>query len=199
MLACLKDPKFGAVSPPIHVEISKDRIDRNLVNAWEVAGTRLAYRGPGSGTAIHVAAECNWIICGATGVYRACILKDQKFLEGFTNDYWWWRKLDVGDDTFISRWLLKHGKSLHHEWFVYNIAIEGIKTCTDLKVFSSLDHCNSMVRRNNGLETSQKKLLHWSTKCSAGNDPPSKASFKPYAKFLKFGTKYLPDLPLYPR
>jgi hypothetical protein len=111
MLACLEDPKVGAVSPPIVVGIPDDRMKRDVITVWEVAGTKLAYRGPGSGTSMHVAAKWCWILSGATGVYRAEILQNKDFLHAFTNDYWRGKKLDVGDDTFISRWLLKHGKS----------------------------------------------------------------------------------------
>jgi hypothetical protein len=40
---------------------------------------------------------------------RARILQDTIFIEGYTNDNWRGKKLDVGKDTSISRWLQSHG------------------------------------------------------------------------------------------
>ncbi|KAF1981516.1 glycosyltransferase family 2 protein, partial [Aulographum hederae CBS 113979] len=49
-------------------------------------------------------------LSGRTAVYRSSILKDPAFLHAFTHDFWMYRYLlDSGDDTFITRWLIKMG------------------------------------------------------------------------------------------
>lgn len=104
MLACFENPKVGAAGPYIVPRPGEE----DSITPWEVAGTKLAARSPTSWTSMHVAAKWCWILCGATAVFRARILKQRDFLEAYTNDYWGGKKLDVGDDTFISRWLLKN-------------------------------------------------------------------------------------------
>ncbi|PBP16335.1 polysaccharide synthase [Diplocarpon rosae] len=107
MLACFADPKVGAAAPQIKVKLSEER--KALVGPWEVAATKLADRGPGSATVMHVAAKWCWTLAGTSGVYRAEILKDPGFASAYLGDTWRGVMLDVGEDTFISRWLLKHG------------------------------------------------------------------------------------------
>ncbi|KAE8444648.1 hypothetical protein EG329_014396 [Mollisiaceae sp. DMI_Dod_QoI] len=116
MLAALEDPKVGGVAPPIKVYIPEDRRSRDQITPWEVAATKLAHRGPGSATSMHVAAKWCWILAGVTGVFRAKILKDPEFLQGYTNDTWRGAKLDVGEDTFVSRWLLKKDWIIATQW-----------------------------------------------------------------------------------
>lgn len=107
MLACFENPKVGAAGPYITPSRPIERRNKDIT-PWEVAGAKLASRSAASWTSMHVAASWCWILCGATCVFRTAILKDIKFLEAYTNDYWGGKKLDVGDDTFISRWLLKN-------------------------------------------------------------------------------------------
>ncbi|RYP62401.1 hypothetical protein DL770_009600 [Monosporascus sp. CRB-9-2] len=41
---------------------------------------------------------------------RGGVLRDERFLDAYAHDYWLGRyKLEVGDDTHISRWLQRHG------------------------------------------------------------------------------------------
>lgn len=65
---------------------------------------------------MHAAAKWCWILAGTTGLYRAHILKDPSFSKAFLNDFWNGVRLDVGDDTFISRWLLKNGWTIAIQW-----------------------------------------------------------------------------------
>ena len=65
---------------------------------------------------MYVAAKWCWILAGTSGVYRAHILKDPSFAEGYLNDFWNGVKLDVGEDTFISRWLLKNDWVIAIQW-----------------------------------------------------------------------------------
>ncbi|KAE9366737.1 glycosyltransferase family 2 protein [Stipitochalara longipes BDJ] len=114
MLPCFEDADVGAAAPEIKVYIPEER--RAKITPWEVAAVKLANRGPGSATMMHVAARWCWIIVGTSGIYRAHILKDPEFAKSFLNDFWNGMRLDVGNDTFISRWLLKHGWVIAIQW-----------------------------------------------------------------------------------
>ncbi|KAF8855410.1 hypothetical protein BDZ45DRAFT_595553, partial [Acephala macrosclerotiorum] len=116
MLACFEDPNVGAACPSVKVHIPYERRHPDEITVWEVAGTKLVSRGPGSATSMHVAAKWMWICGGCTALYRATILQDPKFLNAYTNDYWLGRKLDCGEDTFVSRWLLKNNWVIATQW-----------------------------------------------------------------------------------
>ncbi|OWP00651.1 polysaccharide synthase [Marssonina coronariae] len=62
MLACFAEPTVGAAAPQIKVKLSEER--KAMVGPWEVAATKLADRGPGSATVMHVAATSCWILAG---------------------------------------------------------------------------------------------------------------------------------------
>ncbi|ETN46808.1 uncharacterized protein HMPREF1541_00997 [Cyphellophora europaea CBS 101466] len=49
-------------------------------------------------------------ISGRTCAYRASILQDINFTNGFTNEKWWFGQyqLNADDDNFITRWLVNH-------------------------------------------------------------------------------------------
>jgi cellulose synthase/poly-beta-1,6-N-acetylglucosamine synthase-like glycosyltransferase len=48
-------------------------------------------------------------LSGRTVAYRAHILKNEGFIQAFTQDFWGGHYLlDSGDDVFITHWLLKH-------------------------------------------------------------------------------------------
>ncbi|KAJ5052053.1 uncharacterized protein L3040_001813 [Drepanopeziza brunnea f. sp. 'multigermtubi'] len=114
MLPCFEDDKVAAAGPSIKVEIPAHRHDS--ITPWEVAAVKLAARGPGSGKAMYAAAKWCWILAGTTGVYRASVLQTPEFAQEYLNDYWCGVNLDVGEDTFISRWILKQDLTIAIQW-----------------------------------------------------------------------------------
>ncbi|KAI9054622.1 hypothetical protein LZ554_001775 [Drepanopeziza brunnea f. sp. 'monogermtubi'] len=114
MLPCFEDDKVAAAGPTIKVEIPVHLHDS--ITPWEVAAAKLAARGPGSGKAMYAAAKWCWILAGTTGVYRASVLQTPEFAHAYLNDYWRGVKLDVGEDTFISRWILKQDLIIAIQW-----------------------------------------------------------------------------------
>ncbi|KAH9907257.1 nucleotide-diphospho-sugar transferase [Xylariomycetidae sp. FL2044] len=110
MLPCFGENDVGAACGPIDVTIPKSRQHPSIVTSWEVAATRVAdNRNPGM-RAMYGAAQWLWIMAGATVFFRAEILQDYRFLKAYNNDYWLGLyKLDVGDDTFMSRWVQSKG------------------------------------------------------------------------------------------
>ncbi|KAH9212946.1 nucleotide-diphospho-sugar transferase [Leptodontidium sp. 2 PMI_412] len=109
MLPCFDDPKVGAAGPQIGIHIPKER--ESTITAWEVAAARLAHRERGKASAaimMHVVARWCWILPSTTAIYRTRILQNPGFVKGYLNDYWNGIKFDAGDDTWISRYLLRN-------------------------------------------------------------------------------------------
>ena len=56
-----------------------------------------------------------FVLSGRTSAYRSCILKDQDFLNKFSNEMFWFGKLgpiNPDDDNCLTRWLVTHGWKL---------------------------------------------------------------------------------------
>ncbi|KAE9364312.1 glycosyltransferase family 2 protein [Stipitochalara longipes BDJ] len=109
MLPCFENETVGAVGPTISAVISKDRQDSNIITPWEVAATRVAWNRNPQLKATYAAARWCWVLAGGTAVFRAFILKDPMFILGYTNDTWMGKKMEAGEDNFVSRWLQSHG------------------------------------------------------------------------------------------
>lgn len=108
MLPCFDDKKVGAVGSTVKPIIPPERQYCDIITPWEVAAMRASWNRNDQLKASYAAAKWCWVLAGATGVFRAHILKDAAFIDGYTNDRWRGKKLDVGEDTFISRWLQSH-------------------------------------------------------------------------------------------
>jgi hypothetical protein len=63
--------------------------------------------------------------------FRSRILQDPLFIEGYTNDNWRGKKLDVGKDTFISRWLQLHGWTIAIQALPETEVRRTVKTSSD--------------------------------------------------------------------
>lgn len=118
LLACFEDDKVGAACPQVDPRIPKSRQNAETITPWEVAATKLTLRGGGGGwyTGMWAASRWCFVIGGPAGVYRASILQDPEFTEAFNDDRWRGTKLDVGEDTFISRWVPRKGYAIATQW-----------------------------------------------------------------------------------
>ncbi|PVH73701.1 glycosyltransferase family 2 protein [Cadophora sp. DSE1049] len=108
MLPCFDDPRVGAAGPQITVNIPKERQHPDKITKWEVAGTRLIDRAS-CNVMMLVAAQWVWILPGTTCMIRSHLLKNDEFTEGYLNDTWNGVLLDVGEDTWVSRYILRRG------------------------------------------------------------------------------------------
>jgi len=97
MLPCFEDETVGAVGPTTKPIIPKERQSRDIITPWEVAAMRVAWNRNPQLKASYAAGRWCWILAGVTGVYRAYILKDPLFLEGYANDSWRGKKLGMPD------------------------------------------------------------------------------------------------------
>ncbi|KAI1342957.1 polysaccharide synthase [Xylariaceae sp. FL0016] len=109
MLPCFEDPQIGGVGPSTDVYIPADRQNQDCITVAETIATRMAWKRKGGGGMAFAATDWVWILAGTTTLFRTTILQDPKFQHAHQHDYWMGHKLAVGDDTFISRWLQRHG------------------------------------------------------------------------------------------
>jgi cellulose synthase/poly-beta-1,6-N-acetylglucosamine synthase-like glycosyltransferase len=107
-LPCFEDASIGACGTPIKTTIPPSRRFSKIITPWEVAATRVSYKRNSVLKSMYSASRWCTVLAGGTCIYRAEIVQDAEFLHAYTNDYWRGKyKLDVGEDTLITRWLQK--------------------------------------------------------------------------------------------
>ena len=68
-------------------------------------------------------------LSGRTVAYRSSIIKEEAFIQGFTNEEWLGRyQLNADDDNFMTRWLVSHDKKIG---FQYHKEAEVLTTLED--------------------------------------------------------------------
>lgn len=84
-------------------------------------------------------------LSGRTCAYRASILQDVNFTNGFTNEKWWFGQyqLNADDDNFLTRWMVSHG---HETYMQYHPDCEVLTTLEDNPKF--LKQCLRWARSN---------------------------------------------------
>ncbi|ETS82027.1 hypothetical protein PFICI_07029 [Pestalotiopsis fici W106-1] len=105
MLPCFEDEFMGAVGPAIEGVIPDDRRNEKVITPYEVAAMRLIWDRNPKHKVAWSAGRWSWGVTGASYLIRAEIFKDPDFIKEFIEDNWRGKKLDVGEDTFISRWM----------------------------------------------------------------------------------------------
>ena len=109
ILTCFKKAEIGGVGTLQFARLPRDR----AATVWEtLAAQRLRQRNRSimRSNSLDGSVTC---LSGRTAAYRASILKNESFLQSFTNDMWRGKyRLDSGDDTFITRWLYSQGWSI---------------------------------------------------------------------------------------
>ncbi|KAG4438032.1 hypothetical protein IFR05_006491 [Cadophora sp. M221] len=112
ILPCFDDPKLSLISTLRSLLFSSAPLEGTRLLIWRtVATARLAHRERGTVSAaimLHVIVRWCWILPGTTAIYRTHILQNPGFVRSYLNDYWNGVKFDAGDDTWISRYLLRN-------------------------------------------------------------------------------------------
>ncbi|KAI1498751.1 hypothetical protein F5X99DRAFT_431517 [Biscogniauxia marginata] len=86
-----------------------------IITPWEVAALRIRQkRGRSMKAAFAADGGINFCVSGVTMLLRAEILKDPEFQHAFTHDFWLGKRQNMGDDGFITRWVLFHHVLSHH-------------------------------------------------------------------------------------
>lgn len=107
VLACFEDQSIGGVGTS---QVVKPCNPSGKLTVWEtLAAFRLTIRNIEISASTHIdgGIPC---LSGRTAAYRTMILKDPKFSDGFTHDFWRGKyHLNSGDDKFLTRWMVSHG------------------------------------------------------------------------------------------
>jgi hypothetical protein len=102
MLAPFEDPRTGGVG-------TSQRLRRpKTMSGWSFLGAAyLERRNFDCSACLHIdgGLPC---LSGRTVAYRSCILQEDAFTHGFTNETWRTCQLNADDDNFITRWLYAH-------------------------------------------------------------------------------------------
>ncbi|KAK8084013.1 hypothetical protein PG996_002794 [Apiospora saccharicola] len=110
MAACFEDPAVGAAGPMIDVYVPEDRRNSESLSPWDVLAMRMAYNRNPTQKIPYAKSRWCFILAGTSRFIRPEIVKDPEYIAAYLNDYWRGKhRLDVGDDTFDSRWLQCHG------------------------------------------------------------------------------------------
>ncbi|RYP79600.1 hypothetical protein DL770_006601 [Monosporascus sp. CRB-9-2] len=113
LIAGFEDPEVGGVAgkqrQALHAFIPAERQDPNTVTPWEVAAMRFL-SSYNHGTAAQYAADGGvFCLVGRTMLARAKAVQNPEFLHALTNEFWRGKKINTGDDSFMTRWLHTRG------------------------------------------------------------------------------------------
>lgn len=117
MLAPLEDEKYGGVGTN---QWLRDFQNPTLQErAWNFLNATYLQRRNFD------CAACNFLdgglpcLSGRTVAYRTKIIRDNEFMDGFTNEVWGFGRnyrLNADDDNFITRWLVSHGHEIAFQY-----------------------------------------------------------------------------------
>lgn len=105
-----EDPKVGIVGT--NKRVRRTDTGFNVRSFWNMLGAIYLERRNFDSRATNAIDGGVSVISGRTSIHRSEILKDPAFIEGFTNEYFFFGKfgpLNADDDKFITRWNVIHG------------------------------------------------------------------------------------------
>ncbi|KAL0931201.1 N-acetylglucosaminyltransferase [Colletotrichum truncatum] len=109
LLAPFEDNNVGGAVGKQSAHIPKSRRDPAVITPWEVASLR-SLDNQNNIQAIRFAADGGcFCLVGRTLLMRTEIAMDVRFIHAITHEYWRGKRLNTGDDVFITRWLLSKG------------------------------------------------------------------------------------------
>ncbi|KAL5356272.1 glycosyltransferase like family 2-domain-containing protein [Aspergillus floccosus] len=109
-LAPFEHPRVGVVGTNKRVR----RTDKgfNIKSFWNMLGALYLERHNFEIRATNAIDGGVFVISGRTSAHRSGIIQDPSFIEGFTNERFFFGKfgpLNADDDNFITRWAVRHG------------------------------------------------------------------------------------------
>ncbi|KAI0533430.1 hypothetical protein GGR58DRAFT_115022 [Xylaria digitata] len=137
LLAPFQERDIGLVGGPIESYIPEERKDASVITAWEVAALRNRSKRRGGNKAFYARdRSTNFTVSGATMVLRAEIVKDPDFQTHFTGESFRGVRMNTGDDSFITRWVLfqhlRAGRQGKPQWRL------GMQITPEATVYTSL-------------------------------------------------------------
>ncbi|TGJ79503.1 hypothetical protein E0Z10_g9267 [Xylaria hypoxylon] len=107
LLAPFQEPDIGLVGGPIESYIPDERKDSSVITAWEVAALRNRSKRRGGNKLFYARdGSTNFTVSGATMLLRAAVVKDPVFQTEFTDEKFLGVRMNTGDDSFITRFIL---------------------------------------------------------------------------------------------
>ncbi|KAF9877516.1 hypothetical protein CkaCkLH20_05216 [Colletotrichum karsti] len=109
LIAPFEDPKVGGAVGKQSAHIPRKRRDPTVITPWEVASIK-SLDNQNNNQAVRFAADGSvFCLVGRTMMVRADIAKDPKFTHAIKNEFLNGKRLNSGDDVFLTRWLLRKG------------------------------------------------------------------------------------------
>ncbi|KAK5631100.1 hypothetical protein RRF57_006815 [Xylaria bambusicola] len=107
LLAPFQVEDVGLVGGPIESYVPSERKDSAVITGWEVAALRARSKREGGNKAFYMRdGSTNFTVSGATMLLRSEILKEPVFQTEFTGETFMGQRMNSGDDSFITRWML---------------------------------------------------------------------------------------------
>ncbi|KAJ4016077.1 hypothetical protein NW752_007013 [Fusarium irregulare] len=115
LLAGFENPKVGGVVGRQSAWIPKERRNPDVLTPWEVAAIRKLSGNNEKQMLLHASGGGIWCLTGRTMLLRASAIKPGTFLDEWTNEIFWGRLIQTGEDSFLTRWLRDNGWELFHQ------------------------------------------------------------------------------------
>ncbi|KAG8355572.1 hypothetical protein FVEN_g6439 [Fusarium venenatum] len=115
LLAGFENPKVGGVVGRQSAWIPKERQSPDALTPWEVAAIRKLSSNNEKQMLLHASGGGIWCLTGRTMLLRTAAIKPGTFLDEWTNEIFWGRLIQTGEDSFLTRWLRDNGWELFHQ------------------------------------------------------------------------------------
>lgn len=110
ILAPFEDPRVGIVGT--NKRVRRTDTGLNIKSFWNMLGALYLERHNFEIRATNAMDGGVFVVSGRTSAHRSQILTDPKFIQGFTNERFFFDQfgpLNADDDNFITRWNVRHG------------------------------------------------------------------------------------------
>lgn len=110
MLAPFEDPRVGIVGT--NKRVRRTDTGFNIKSFWNMLGALYLERHNFEIRATNAMDGGVFVVSGRTSAHRSQILTDPQFIQGFTNERFFFDQfgpLNADDDNFITRWNVRHG------------------------------------------------------------------------------------------
>ncbi|KAH7014273.1 nucleotide-diphospho-sugar transferase [Microdochium trichocladiopsis] len=109
LLAGFENPRVGGVGGKQSAFVPTERRKPGIVTASEVASVRALAGSAASNADLYAREGVVWCLTGRTLLARAAALQTPEFCHALTHDTWAGKKINTGDDGFITHYLMNRG------------------------------------------------------------------------------------------